>query len=128
MEKKGRGLKLMSRLEKIFLILALTLFTTLLLPILAVYFVKGDNGMAVALLTFFVLNPLVAVTIGIISGTDIRCLFSAPLVFSMLFWVFAVLIFDPAFPLVYSALYLALSAVSMLLTFIIKKVKNKTCP
>ncbi len=118
----------MSRLKKIILMSSLALLTTLVFPLLAVHIVKGDNGMAVALLTFFVFNPLVAVAIGVISGTDIRCLFSAPLVFSMLFWVFAVLIFDPAFPLVYSALYLALSAVSMLLTFIIKKIKNKTYP
>ncbi len=115
----------MSKLKKIILILSLTLVTTLILPLLAVHFVKGENGMAVALLTFFVFNPLAAITVGIIAGFDIGFLFFSPLAFSLLFWVFAMLIFDPAFPLVYSAIYFAFSAVSMLLTYLIIKLKKR---
>ncbi len=116
----------MSKPKKIIIILALTLVTTLVLPLLAVHFVKGDNGMAVALLTFFIFNPLAAAAVGIIAGTDIRFLFCAPLVFSLLFWVFAMIIFDPAFPLVYSAIYLVISLVSMMITLFVRKIKNRT--
>ena len=115
----------MSKLKKVILILSITLFTTLLLPLLAVHFVKGDNGMAIALLTFFIFNPLVAIVLGIISGFDMRSLHWTPLVFSLFFWVFAMLIFDPAFPLVYSAIYLVISLVSMMITLFVRKIKNR---
>ena len=115
----------MSKIKKIVLILAITLFTTLVLPLIAVHFAKGDNGMAVVLLLFFILNPLAAIIIGIIAGFDIRSLFWAPLTFSLLFWIFATLIFDPAFPLVYSAIYLVISLVSMMITLFVRKIKNR---
>ena len=115
----------MSKLKKTIAILEISLFTTLILPLLSVYVVKGDNGFAIALLTFFVFNPLAAIIIGIIAGFDIRSLFWAPLAFSLLFWIFAMLIFDPAFPLVYSAIYLVISLVSMMITLFVRKIKNR---
>ncbi len=48
----------MSRLKKIILMSSLALLTTLVFPLLAVHIVKGDNGMAVALLTFFCFQSL----------------------------------------------------------------------
>ena len=111
--------------KKTIAILEISLSTTLILPLLSVYVVKGDNGFAIALLTFFVFNPLAAIIIGIIAGFDIRSLFWAPLAFSLLFWIFAMLIFDPAFPLVYSAIYLVISLVSMMITLFVRKIKNR---
>ncbi len=95
----------------------------LVLPWLAVTYVKGDAGMAVCFLLFFAINPICSVVIGGFAGKDIRHLWSLPAISAILFlcgtWIF----FDMgemAF-ILYAAVYLVLGVIAMLISMFIKK-------
>lgn len=64
--------------KNIILWLAASAAVMLALPWIAVTFVKGDAGMAVCLLLFFVINPIYSVAIGIFAGKDMKHLWSLP--------------------------------------------------
>ncbi len=99
----------------------------LLLPWMAVTFVKGDGGMAVCFLLFYVVNPIFSVVIGNSSGKSIRYLWGLPVISAVLFlggtWIF----FDmgeTAF-ILYAAVYLILGMVSMLISdFVRRKIQR----
>lgn len=81
-----------------------------LLPALAVAFAPADAGMAVCLLLFFAVNPVYAVTVGVLSGRAGKLLAAQPLVTALLFLAGTWLNFPPIDPVFwgYGAVYLAL--------------------
>ena len=108
------------------ILLLISALVALLLPWLAVTFVKGDNGMAVIFLLFFAVNPITAVLLGGVSGGNVRMAWFQPLLFAVLFllgaWVFFTMA-EMAF-VIYAAVYLILDYAAMLLTWCAAKRKR----
>lgn len=95
----------------------------LMLPWLAVAFIKGDGGMAVVFLLFFAVNPIYSVLIGAFAGRDVVHLWSLPVISAILFvagtWIF----FDmgeTAF-VMYAGIYLVIGVSAMLISMLIKR-------
>ena len=85
----------------------------LVLPWLAVAFVKGDAEMAVCLLLFMVVDPMYSLIIGISAGRDMRHLWSLPVISALLYLCGAWIFFDmgeTAF-IQYAAVYLVLGII-----------------
>ncbi len=115
----------MSRVKRLIKIIGIIVVTMLIIPIVAINTVKADAGMLVALMLFFVLNPIVSVAVGIFASRDIKFFWFAPILFAVLFWVFSCFAYEPAFPIVYSVIYFVISSISMLTaTLLIKKQSN----
>ena len=99
------------------ILLLISALVALLLPWLAVTFVKGDDGMMANFLLFFVVNPIASVLLGVFSGGNFRMAWFQPLLFAALFllgaWVFFA-VTETAF-VIYAAFYLLLGYVGMLL-------------
>ena len=93
----------------------------LLLPWMAVHFVKGDAGMAVCFLLFFAVNPLFSLAMGVYAGRGRKKRWSLPLVTAALFVAGAWIMFSPSEPafLLYAAGYLILGLISMGVTCLI---------
>ena len=109
--------------KNIILWFAVSAAVMLMVPWLAVTFVKGDAGMAVCFLLFFAVNPLYSVLIGAFAGKDIRRLWSLPVISSALFLIGTWIFFDmgeTAF-ILYAAVYLALGIAVMLISMLIRK-------
>lgn len=111
----------MRRIKRAIVIFAIIVITMLVIPLIAVNTVKADAGMLVAMLLFFFVYPAVSIVIGILAGRDIKFFWFSPVLIAVLFWAFSSLTYETAFPIVYSAIYLVVSAVSMLITSIITK-------
>ncbi len=111
----------MKRLKKLVYMLITIIIVMLIIPLIAANTVKADAGMLIALVLFFVANPMLSVFIGIVSGKDIRFFWFMPIVIAILFWIFSSLTFKTAFPILYSAVYLIITAVSMCITWLIKR-------
>ncbi len=111
----------MSFVNRIVVILSLIIISMLIVPLIAVNTVKADAGMLVALLLFFAVYPVISILIGIISGKDIKHFWFAPILVAVLFWVFSLLAYKTAFPLVYSVIYFIICSISMLITVAVKK-------
>lgn len=82
----------------------------ILLPFLVVTFVKGDNGMAVVFILFYVINPLFSIYVGYIADKLIY-----PVVNSLLFLMGTWIFFDMgeiAF-VYYAMVYLILGLITM---------------
>ena len=113
--------------NNIILWLAVSAVIMLMLPWLAVTFVKGDTGMAVCLLLFYAVNPIYSVVIGAFAGKDVKHLWSLPVISAALFLIGTWIFFDmgeTAF-ILYAVIYLALGIAAMLLSvFIGRKVKR----
>ena len=107
---------------------AVSAIIMILFPWLAVTFVKGVDGMAVCFLLFYAVNPIYSVIIGAIAGKNVRCLWSLPVISSLLFLVGTWIFFEmgePAF-IMYAAIYLVLGEISMLISSAIhKKCRNR---
>lgn len=114
----------MNRIKRTIVILAIIVTTMLIIPLVAVHTVKADAGMLVAMMLFFLVYPVVSIVIGILAGRDIKFFWFSPVLVSGLFWAFSSLTYETAFPIVYSAIYLAVSAVSMLITWLVGKMAN----
>nr|WP_298543088.1 hypothetical protein [uncultured Lachnoclostridium sp.] len=99
----------------------------LLLPWCAITFVKGDGGMAVCLLLFFVVNPILSIGVGIFSGRNIKTSWFQPLLCAMLFvigtWAFFE-IGEIVF-IIYAGVYLILGYVSTTISWIISRKYSK---
>ena len=95
----------------------------LLLPWLAVTFVKGVDGMAVCFILFFALDPIYAIFAGAYAGKDIKRFWILPVITAVFFLAGAWLLFDmgEAAFILYAAVYLLLGAASMLVSAFIKK-------
>jgi len=111
----------MNRIKRTIVILAIIVTTMLIIPFVAVNTVKADAGMLVAMMLFFLVNPAVSIVIGILAGKDIKFFWFTPLLIAGLFWAFSSLTYETAFPIVYSAIYLVVSAISMVITWTIAK-------
>jgi len=99
----------------------------ILLPWLVITFVKGDAGMAVCFMLFYVFNPIYSLLIGGFSGKDICHLWSLPVISAVLFLLGTWIFFDmgeTAFVL-YSCGYLVLGIASMLISMLIRKFLEK---
>ena len=111
----------MNRIKRTIVILAIIVATMLIIPLVAVNTVKADAGMLVAMMLFFLVNPAVSIVIGILAGKDIKFFWFTPLLIAGLFWAFSSLTYETAFPIVYSAIYFVVSAISMVITWTIAK-------
>lgn len=95
----------------------------LLLPWLAVMFIKGDGGMVACFILFYVLNPIYSIYAGAFAGKDIKNLWALPILTSLFFLVGAWLFFDMGEKgfIVYAFIYLILGTAAMLISMLIKK-------
>lgn len=107
----------MNRVKRSIMILVLIIFFMLILPLITIHTAKADAGMLVTLLLFFVVHPAVSVAVGILAGKDIKFFWPAPVAVAALFWLFSCITYEPAFPIVYSAAYLVVGTISMLITW-----------
>lgn len=97
----------------------------ILIPWLVVTFINSDAAMAVSFLLFYAIYPLYATVIGMISGKNVRSMWSMPIIVALLFligtWIFFE--FKEITFVYYALIYLAISVVVMLLSI---AVKNKS--
>lgn len=94
----------------------------LMLPWLAVTFVKGDAGMSACFILFFGVNPIYSIIIGAFAGKDLRYLWSLPVISAVLFLIGTWIFFDmgeTAF-IIYAVVYLILGVPAMLISTFIK--------
>ena len=115
----------MSRVKRSIIIVALIVFFMLILPLITIHTVQADAGMLVTLLLFFVVHPAVSIAVGILAGKDTKFFWPAPAVVAALFWVFSTFAYETAFPIVYSAAYLVISTISMLIVRLVTRKVNK---
>lgn len=115
----------MSRVKRSIIIVALIVFFMLILPLITIHTVKADAGMLVTLLLFFVVHPAISIAVGILAGKDIKFFWPTPVVVAALFWVFSTFTYETAFPIVYSAAYLVISTISMLIVRLVTRKVNK---
>ena len=107
--------------------LAVSAIIMLVLPWLAVTFVKGDAGMAVCFLLFYAINPIYSVIIGTFAGKNIKRLCSLPFISSILYLLGVLIFFDMgeiAF-IMYAVIYFILGIVAMLVSMFIERKKQQ---
>jgi len=113
--------------KRVVLWVAASAIIMLVLPWLAVTFVKGDAGMAVCFLLFYAVNPIYSLIIGAFAGKYIKHLCSLPFISSVLY-LFGVWIFfdmgEIAF-IMYAAVYLILGILAMLVSMLIERKKRR---
>ena len=101
----------------------ISLAIMLVLPWLAVFFVKGDAGMAVCFILFFAVNPIYSVIMGIFAGKNIKRLWGMPVISAVLFllgsWIFFSM-GERAF-ILYAGVYLILGIAAMTISMIIHR-------
>ena len=115
----------MSKIKRAIIIIAIILTAMLIIPLIAVNTVKADAGMLVTMMLFFVVHPIVSIATGILAGKDIKFFWPAPVVVAALFWVFSTFTYETAFPIVYSAAYLVIGTITMLITWGVTRKANK---
>ncbi len=113
----------MSIIKRFALIMTFIAVSMLIIPLIAVNTLKADTGMLAVLILFFALYPVVCVCVGILAGRDIGHFWFSPVLTAVLFWFFSSFTYKTAFPVVYSAVYLVLCTVSMLITWIVSNKK-----
>lgn len=95
----------------------------LILPLLAISFVKGDAGMAVCFILFFAVNPIYSVITGVFASKNLKRLWGMPVVSAVLFllgsWIFFS-IGERAF-ILYAGVYLILGIAAMTISIIIQR-------
>ncbi len=112
--------------SKILVWLLLCVVFMIMVPWLAVSFLKGDAGMAVCFFLFYALYPLFATILGMVSGRNIRRMWFMPFIAAILFLIGAWIFFDInelAF-IMYAGIYLIIGIIVMLLSVVVRK-KNK---
>ena len=111
--------------KKFIVWLAISAIIMLILPLLAVTFVKNDAGMAVCFILFFAINPIYSMIIGFFAGKDFKNLWILPAISAILFLAGAWVFFDmgeSAF-IMYAVIYLILGIGAMLISMFINKKK-----
>ena len=97
------------------------------LPLLTELFVKGEGGFLVIFLMFYVIDPLWSALAGIFAGTDIRRLWSLPVISAILYLAGTWGIFEmgeSAFVLM-ALVYLLTGVVFMGITYFVLRKVNK---
>ena len=95
----------------------------LMLPALAARLVNAEDGMAVCLALFFVVNPLFSACIGVYAGRDLQRFWFLPIFPAAFFLLGAWLFLDAgetAF-LIYAAAYALLGYAAMLISWFMRK-------
>lgn len=103
--------------------LALSFVIMLLLPWGAVTFVKGDAGMAVCFLLFYIIDPIYSALVGYFSGKSIKKMWSLPVICALAFLLGVWLFFDmgeSAF-ILYAGIYFVIGAAVMFLSALMRK-------
>ena len=111
----------MSRIKRSIIIIAIILTAMLIIPLITVNTVIADAGMLVTMMLFFAVHPIVSIITGILAGKDIKFFWVTPILVAGLFWAFSSFTYVTAFPIVYSAAYLIICTISMLITWLITK-------
>ena len=111
----------MSKIKRSIIIIAIILIAMLIIPLITVNTVKADAGMLVTMMLFFVVHPIVSIITGILAGKDIKFFLPTPILVAGLFWAFSSFTYVTAFPIVYSAAYLVICTISMLITWLVTK-------
>ena len=95
----------------------------LILPWLAVSFVKGDNGMEVCFILFYLGNPIYSLLAGVYAGKDRKDLWIVPIITAVLFLAGAWSIFDKneTVFVLYALIYLLLGIAAMIVSGFKKK-------
>ena len=108
--------------KKIIVFLVALVTVMLVIPVLAVNFISGEDFMGFALILFFLVYPILEIASGIVAATDIRKLWWLPILPAATFPLFfAVAIFEIVLDLyLYSVIYLPIGLVAMIITYIIK--------
>ena len=103
----------------------ITLAAVFGIPLLAVLF-ASTSGMAICILSFYIINPIVSVGVGAFAGFDIKNRWYSCLFTGVIFIITAWLLFTTSEPLfiLYSFIYIVFSALSMLITSLIAKRKK----
>ena len=110
----------MKRIIRLIVIISVLLMSMVIIPVVTANTVKAESGMLVTLILFFIVEPLASVTVGILSGADIKFFWFTPIFTALLFWMVACFVYQPAFPIVYSAIYFVLCTISMLVTKLVR--------
>ena len=108
----------MSKIKRAIIIIAIILTAMLIIPLITVNTVKADAGMLVTMMLFFVVHPIVSIVTGVLAGKDIKFFGFTPILVAGLFWAFSSFTYVTAFPIVYSAAYLAVCTISMLISWL----------
>ena len=111
----------MSKIKRSIIILAIILIAMLIIPLITVNTVKADAGMLVTMMLFFVVHPIVSIITGILAGKEFKFFWFTPILVAGLFWAFSSFTYVTAFPFVYSAAYLVICTISMLITWLVTK-------
>ena len=119
----------MKTITKIWIAMAMILFVMLGIPLYAVHFADGYDGMGLLLVMFFVGNPLAVIFLGMIAGTNVKQLWWIPilalLLFPILFGI-AVWDYEIATLYLYSLMYLFPGMIAMFATHCARKIKAKS--
>lgn len=99
----------------------------ILLPWFTVTFIKGDAGMAICFILFYLVNPLYSILIGLVAGQSIRSLGTLPLMSSFLFLVGTWLFFSLGELdfILYAGIYFILGNIIMFISRLWNKHKEK---
>ena len=108
----------MGKIKRSIIIVAIILTAMLIIPLITVNTVKADAGMLVTMMLFFAVHPIVSIATGILAGKDIKSFWFTPILVAGLFWAFSSFAYVTAFPIVYSAAYLAVCTISMLISWL----------
>lgn len=115
----------MKRRYKILLFFVLNIVITLLVPFLAVKIVPADGGMAICMILFFAVYPIMSIILGALTSRDVKYLWWMPLLaafsFPLLFSIAMGGMIEELF--VYSFIYLFLGYAAMALLLLIKKIR-----
>lgn len=102
--------------------IVITILAVFAVPLAAVHF-ASDAGMAICILSFYIINPLISVFNGIFSGKNLKKQWYAhlfvPVVFLITVWsLFTV---SETIFLIYAAVYLLIGAAATLITSLVAK-------
>ena len=107
--------------------LILTAIVMLVFPWLTYTFIKGDTGMAVCFVLFFVIDPLFSIICGVFASRNPKKLWACPLMTGILFILGCWLVFEMgegAF-VVYGIGYCAISAAAMGISVLYNKLLRR---
>ncbi len=94
---------------------------------LTVNYVGGNDGLGMILLLFFVVNPIVSIILGIISGKYFKKLFYIPLVNAIFYLASAWIFLEPLETdfILYAVVYAVIGIAAAFVTSLIVNRKNK---
>lgn len=112
--------------QKNYICIFISAAVMLLLPCCAINLTKGEAGMAACFLLFFFINPILTVSVGIVSGKNIKNFWFQPLLVSILFILGTKISFKMEYTevIIYSVAYLAIGYISMLMSSLVFKRKK----